>query len=227
MRSTLRVIGTVALVGSGAFGCAQRPGVAALSPEAAVQACEAPAILALRSLDGRFESVALQPAAASRIERRALRVGSQPVGMVVAGQGTVRLGPAGSGEVRYVCLLGPDGRALFADVEAPGGSAVLAECGTASGSPSAARRCLEDLLRQAERGLAEAEAAAIRRARGGESRAARAEVEQPVVASIGAWRVYRDAECARRRDADPQPSAERYEACRVALTRDRVGELGI
>jgi uncharacterized protein YecT (DUF1311 family) len=224
MRTTLRVIGTVVLVGSGAFGCAQRPGVAALSPEAAVQACEAPAALALRSLDGRFESVAL-PAAATRIERRALQVGSQPVGMVVAGQGTVRLGAAGSGEVRYLCLLSPDGRALFADVEAPGGSAVLAECATAGGSPSAPRRCVEDLLRQAERGLAEAEAAAIRRARGERSGAARAEVEQPVAASIGAWRVYRDAECARRRDADPQASAERYEACRVALTRDRVGEL--
>ena len=201
-------------------------GVAALGPEAAVQACEAPAALALRPLDGRFESVALQPAAASRIERRALQVGSQPVGMVVAGQGTVRLGAAGSGEVRYLCLLSPDGRALFADVEALGGSAVLAECATASGvRRRPLGRCLEDLLRQAERGLAEVEAAAIRRARGERSGAARAEVEQPVVASIGAWRVYRDAECARRRDADPQASAERYEACRVALTRDRVGEL--
>ena len=47
-----------------------------------------------------------------------------------------------------------------------------------------------------------------------------------MVTSIGAWRVYRDAECDRQRDADPQLSIELYEACRVGMTRQRVRELG-
>ena len=84
-----------------------------------------------------------------------------------------------------------------------------------------------DLLQQAELGLAEAEAKAVIRAPGqARPRAKRAEVEEPVATSIGAWRVYRDAECDRQRDADPQHSTDLYQACRVGLTRERVRQLG-
>ena len=81
-------------------------------------------------------------------------------------------------------------------------------------------------MRKAELGLAEAEAKAVVRARTGAPRAKRAEVEEPVATSIGAWRVYRDAECDRQRDADPQHSTDLYQACRVGLTRERVRQLG-
>ena len=67
--------------------------------------------------------------------------------------------------------------------------------------------CLSDLLRAAELGLAEAEAKAVVRARSAAPRP-RAEIEEPVATSIGAWRVYRDAECDRQRDADPQHSTD-------------------
>ena len=83
-----------------------------------------------------------------------------------------------------------------------------------------------DLLRAAELGLAEAEAKAVLRARRAHRARKRAEIEEPVATSIGAWRVYRDAECERQRDADPEHSTDLYQACRVGLTRERVRQLG-
>src|SRR4051812_26425722 len=123
-------IRTVALVllGLAAVGCAPAS-TAALSPEAAMQACEAPTALALRAQDDGFQSVVLDPAATSRIERRSASVGSQPVGMVVAGRGTARLA-AGTSDLRYLCLIDPRGAALFVDVETADGARVLAECAT-------------------------------------------------------------------------------------------------
>jgi uncharacterized protein YecT (DUF1311 family) len=221
---TLRAVGVVLLLGGGVLGCAPRPGVA-LSPEAAVRACEAPAAVALRSRDSGFRAVTLHPAAASRVERRAFRVGSQEVGTLVAGHGSARGSGAASGEFRYLCLIGPDGQALFVDVETADGAAALAECDAPARASSPRLACARDLLREAELALAVAEARAIAAAREGRPRDALAEVEQPVVASIGAWRVYRDAECARRRDVGWLPT-ELHEACRVSLTRQRVAELG-
>jgi hypothetical protein len=194
-----------------------------LSPEAAVQACEAPTTLALRARDPSFQAVVLDPAASSRVERRRAYVGSQPLAMVVAGQGTARTGSTVA-DLRYLCLLGPEGRALFVDVETLDGGAALAECAKpARGSTGA---CLDGLLHKAERGLAEAEARAVGRARGAATGKRRAEVDEPVATSIGAWRVYRDAECTRRQEAAPAGDADLAAACRVELTRERVRELG-
>ena len=158
-------------------------------------------MLALRAKDDRFQSLTLDPAATTRIEARPTYAGSQPLATVVAGHGTAMLG-AGKSEIDYLCLIAPSGDAVFVDVQTLSGTTILAEC-------AGSRR------RLAAAGLSRGIAAAGRdrprhrrgrcdlRARQGRSRAARAEVEQPVVTSIGAWRVYRDAECARQRDADP------------------------
>lgn len=194
-----------------------------LSAEAAVQACEAPTALALRARDPAYQSVVLDPAASSRVERRSARVGSQPLAMVVAGHGTARTGTA-IADLRYLCLIGPEGRALFVDVETLDGGAALAEC--ARPARGTTRDCLDDLLHKAERALAEAEARAVGRARGAAAGRPRAEVDEPVATSIGAWRVYRDAECARRQESAPAPSPDLAAACRVELTRERVRELG-
>ena len=192
-----------------------------LTPEAAVQVCEAPTALAVRATLTGFQSLTLEPAATSRIERREILVGRQPLAMVVAGHGTARAASASS-DIAYLCLIAPSGEAIFVDVTAASGTTILAEC------PSDGTRlaCLTDLMREAERGLAEAEARAVLRARSTGTHARRAEVEEPVATSIGAWRVYRDAECDRQRDADPARSTDLYQACRVGLTRDRVRQLG-
>lgn len=202
-----------------AFGCTPPP-VVTLTPEAAVQACEGPLALELRSRDGGFQSMVLEPAATSRIERRPRQVGSQSLSMLVAGRGTARLG-AGPQDVRYTCLIGPDGRALFVDVENGSGGGI-GECGASASGTT----CLRDVLAKAERGLAEAEARAIARAREGTAARARAEVDEPAVTSIGAWRIYRDAECARRHRMTPETVDGAVSACRIALTRERIRELG-
>ena len=132
-------------------------------------------MLALRAKDDRFQSLTLDPAATTRIEPRQTYVGSQRLGMVVAGHGTAMLG-TGKSELDYLCLIAPSGDAVFVDVATLSGTTILAECADSKAGGSPRRACLEDRLQQAESGLAAAEAGAIRRARQGRSRAARAEV---------------------------------------------------
>lgn len=199
-------------------------GAVNLSPEAAIRACEAPAALALRARDPSFQSVVLDPAASSRVERRSTYVGSQPLAMVVSGRGTARTGTA-IADLRYWCLIGPDGRALFVDMETVNGGAALAECARPAGGGSTAA-CLDNLLHKAERALAEAEARAVARVRSVRSGPPRADVDEPVATSIGAWRVYRDAECTRRQESAPAGNPDLAAACRIELTRARVRELG-
>ncbi len=205
-------------------GCVPPP--VNLTPEAAVEVCEAPTAQALRAKNPAFGTLVLEPAATSRIERRNASVGRQPLALVVAGHGTARQSDSGSSDLSYLCLIAPSGEAVFVDVTLHSGTTILAEC--ADTPPDSSRlACLSDLLRAAERGLAEAEAKAVIRARSGGPRSKRAEVEEPAATSIGAWRVYRDAECDRQRDADPQRSTDLYQACRVGLTRERVRQLGL
>jgi uncharacterized protein YecT (DUF1311 family) len=213
---------TILLLGLG--GCVPGPAVD-LTPEAAVQVCEAPTALAMRAKDTGFRSLTLEPAATSRVEKRRTQVGRQPVAVVVAGHGTAQQA-AGSTDIRYLCLIAPSGEALFVDVTVANGSTILAECAT---PPEGTSRlaCLSDLLRVTERGLAEAEAKAVIRARNDGPRTKRSELEEPAATSIGAWRVYRDAECERQREAAADKSADLYQACRVGLTRERVRQLGL
>ena len=208
----------------GVAGCVPKPAVN-LTPEAAVQACEGPTALALRARDPGFQSLTLEPAATSRIERRTAQVGRQPLAMVVAGHGTARQG-SGSSDIGYLCLIAPSGEPVFVDVTVASGATILAECDQPSAGTSRLA-CLSDLLRTAELGLAEAEAKAVQRARSDGPRTQRAELEEPAATSIGAWRVYRDAECDRQREASPDHSTDLYQACRVGLTRDRVRQLGL
>jgi hypothetical protein len=211
------------LLGLGLVGCMPPP--VTLTPEAAVQVCEAPTAAALRAKEPALVSLVLEPAATSRVERREVAMGRQPLAMVVAGHGTARQNDSGSSDVSYLCLIAPSGEAVFVDVTVLSGSSILAECDVPAGTSRLA--CLSDLLRAAELGLAEAEAKAVVRARATGPRSKRAEVEEPAAISIGAWRVYRDAECARQRDADPARSTDLYQACRVGLTRERVRQLGL
>ena len=149
----------------------------------------------------------------------------QPLAMVVAGHGTARQG-SGSSDIGYLCLIAPSGEPVFVDVTVASGATILAECNQpATGTSRLA--CLSDLLRTAELGLAEAEAKAVQRARSDGPRTQRAELEEPAATSIGAWRVYRDAECDRQREASSDHSTDLYQACRVGLTRDRVRQLGL
>jgi uncharacterized protein YecT (DUF1311 family) len=210
----------LALLGLLAVACSPGPAVT-LAPEAAVQACEGPTALALRAQATGFRSLTLEPAASSRVERRATMVGRERLGMVVAGHGVARLAD-GARNLRYLCLLGRRGEPLFVDVETSEAADLLAAC--RAQAPGRVPACLGPQLGHAEAALAEAEAGAIRRAHSGD-RLARDELDQPAAISIGAWRVYRDAECARQAEALAGVGSEIATACLIELTRQRVREL--
>lgn len=201
-------------------GCLPRPSVP-LAPDAATSSCEAAAALALRARTTGFQSVTLDAPPTARLERRATRVGSQPIELVLAGQGTVHAA-GGRRDLRYLCLVAPSGESVFIDVETADAAEILGECGA---SPAGRNACLADLLRQTEKGLAEVEARSVARAQARGSAARRSELDEPVATSIGAWRVYRDAECARRGAQATGPEAETVQLCRIELTRARIHEL--
>lgn len=194
------------------------PAPVSLTPEAAMPACEAGALAELRRADPLVEAASLQPLASARVERRTPPPGEPGVTMVITGRGEARGGPS-AGPFRYTCLAGTSGKVLFVQVAPERSSPVLGEC---AGSPAGAAACLRGLSATADAALAKAEADAITAARR-RSNGRRAEVDEPAAASIGAWRVYRDAECARR---FAESDTERHTACLVELTRARITELG-
>jgi uncharacterized protein YecT (DUF1311 family) len=208
-----------------AAACAPPPS-APVSTEAAFGACEVGALAELRRRDPATREVRLDPIGTARVERpgpppKARRDG---VALVIAGRGSALTGPGGGGPaLRYACLVGTGGEVLFIDVAAEGGGQILEECGSRPGKGAGdTRACLRNLAASAESALTQAEAEAISRARRSGGGRGRAEVDDPAAASIGAWRVYRDSECARRH-AGAGGVAE--EACLVELTRSRVREL--
>ncbi len=214
------------------FAACAPPAPVTVSTEAAFRACEAGTLAELRRRDATTRDVSLDPIGSARVERpeppAASRRGGggEGVALVIAGRGSVTTGPGGGGSgLRYACLVGTGGDLLFVDVVTEGGGEVLEECRAKPGKGAAGdpRSCLRDLAAGAESALAVAEAEAISRGRrrhagGGRS----AEIDDPAAASIGAWRVYRDSECARRHGG---VGDTREVACQVELTRARVREL--
>jgi uncharacterized protein YecT (DUF1311 family) len=186
-----------------------------LSPEAALPACEAEALREARRIDATVQGVQLEPLSSAQVERRSPPPGREGVQLVIQGHGSE---VGGTGDFRYACLVGTSGDVLFVSIQPEGAGKVMAEC---TGRPSGQHACLRDLAASADRALAQAEANAVAEARrrGGKKRS---EVDEPAAESIGAWRVYRDAECARRYDGGDN---DRQVACVVELTRARIAEL--
>lgn len=208
--------------------CAPSPTVP-VSTETAFGACEAGALAELQRRDPALREVRLDPIGSARVERPAPppagRGQRDSIALIIAGRGSSTAVPGEAGSpLRYACLIGNGGEVVFLDVQFEGGSEIVEECRTRSGKDAGdARTCLRNLAAGAETALAEAEADAITRARRREGGGrGRAEVDDPAAASIGAWRVYRDSECARRHGGTGD---QREVACLIELTRSRVREL--
>jgi uncharacterized protein YecT (DUF1311 family) len=193
-----------------------RPPAAPLTPEAALPACEAAAGAELARLGFPAGETRLEPLELATVEHRSPPPHENGVAMLIRGRGQAT--GAGVSGFRYTCVIGSRAGVLHMAVEPDRSSAVLAECAQ---DPGGAAACLQKLAAAAERQLAQAEAAAVARARQVGGR--RSEVDEPAATSIGAWRVYRDAECSRRAQ-DGMPLTE--PACLVELTRLRLMELG-
>ncbi|MFO1040012.1 MAG: lysozyme inhibitor LprI family protein [Geminicoccaceae bacterium] len=206
---TLRLWFAIAALGLLA-ACAKPP--VELTEDEAVAACSSAA-------SGQASGAVFDPPGAAQVNRSPQDVGRQPLAAVVAANGRSTGAKAGR-QLRYTCLIGPAGDVLFIDVVDDGAGLLAAQCPAGPGRVS----CLSDLLTRTERDLAAAEAAAISAGRSRAGGKARAEIDEPAAASIGAWRVYRDAECRRRQEVEGG-TADGVEACRVAMTRARISEL--
>ena len=211
---------------AGLVGCVPPGPAVEVTPEAALGGCEAGTLAELRRGDPAVQAVTLDPLDSARVERRTPPPGGEGVGLVIAGRGRAE---GGIGPLRYTCLVGTGGEILFVDIDVEGDGEALAECRDRQGGD--ARSCLRQLMAGADTALAKAEAGAVvegRRRHGAGAAAKRAEIDEPAAASIGAWRVYRDAECARRHGAVGGASGgdPRETACLVELTRARIRELG-
>lgn len=168
----------------------------AVEPAQALSRCEAAALPAMRASVPGARAVVLGPVSATSVETRS----AGTIRTVLRGGGRVDGGSV-AGDTRFVCLIDGAGEVMFVDV-APVDAAIANDgCG-------GDRACLRDHLAETEQALAQAEATVIGEAGGS--------VDDPMAASIGAWRVYRDAECRRRVQGD---------ACRIAVTRARILEL--
>ena len=186
-----------------------------MPPEAALPACEAEALHEARRIDPTVQGVQIEPLSSAQVERRSPQPGREGVQLVIQGHGSE---VGGTGDFRYACLVGTSGDVLFVSIQPKGAGKVMAEC---TGRPSGQHACLRDLAASADRALAQAEADAVTEARRRAGKK-RSEVDEPAAESIGAWRVYRDAECARRYDGGDN---DRQVACLVELTRARIAEL--
>jgi uncharacterized protein YecT (DUF1311 family) len=187
---------------------------------------EGPALEACRayakkeaSRDGmRASDIVLERDASLALERYARKVGNQFVGSILTGNGAVVLPGSPSAELSFVCLLADEKRPVFFNWLPRQNVAALAQCRRGEEVRTQARSCLELLQRTAEMDLTEVYANGFQQAneRGEQALAAYRK-------SNDAWRQYREAECARRREFPPRGVApEEVElACTVEITRRR------
>ena len=185
----------------------------------AVEACRAHALKELRRDGGSARDVVIERDASLALERQSRRLGSQAVGSVLTGNGAVVLDGAPSAELSFTCLLADEKRPLFFTWHPRPNAPALPQCLRSAELRARPGECLDVLLRVAEQDLTTAYAYRFQEAneRGEGALAAYRKANDE-------WRQYRDAECARRREAAPSGTAPAdYEkACVVELTRRRV-----
>jgi uncharacterized protein YecT (DUF1311 family) len=184
----------------------------------AVDACLAQA---KRQQEGTAQIV-LERDASLQIARGARKAGSQAVSAVLTGNGAVVFPESPSAELSFLCLLADEKRAVFFSWLPRSTPSALASCARSAELRARLRPCLESLQQMAEQELLLVYAQHFQQAneRGAATVAAFRK-------SNDAWRAYRDAECARRREQPREgTAAEDLElACLVELTRRRAAEM--
>lgn len=190
----------------------------AQDPGPAVEACRDYARKEAERDGIRVSDVVLERDGALLAERYSRKLGSQLVHTIVTGNGAVVMPNTPSAELSFICLLADGQRPLFFNWLPRQNVAALAQCRRDEQVRAQSRSCLELLLRTAEMDLGTVYAHRFQEAneRGEEKLDAYRR-------SNDEWRQYRDAECARRRDAPPAGIGpeEAQLACMVELTRRR------
>jgi uncharacterized protein YecT (DUF1311 family) len=152
------------------------------------------------------------------IERYTRKLGSQFVASILTGNGAVVYDGAPGAELSFICLLASDKQPVFFTWLARPDAPVAMQCLRNPAMQKNPRPCFDFMLRIAEQDLTQAYAERFQEANA-RGEAALAAFRK----SNDAWRQYRDAECARRRDFTPAGvSADDYAvACSVELIRRR------
>lgn len=153
------------------------------------------------------------------LERYTRKLGSQFIASVLFGNGALVLARGPAVEMNFVCLLADDKRAVYFHWLPRREAPALAQCRRSNASN--ALDCLEALNLVTEQDLTQLYAQRFQEAREADVAAGNENTVSAFRRSNDAWRVYRDAECARR----GAPGSEAYRACSVDLTRRRALDL--
>jgi uncharacterized protein YecT (DUF1311 family) len=184
----------------------------------AVEACRAYALKDLHRGGANANAVVLERDSSLNLERYGGKVGNQPVSSILTGNGAVVYEGTPSAELSFICLLADEKRPVFFSWQARPNPPALAQCVRSESLRGKERDCLELLLRTAEQDLMQVYAYRFQEAneRGEKSLAAYRKANDE-------WREYREAECARRREATPAGASpdDVHAACMVELTRRR------
>ena len=181
----------------------------------AVDACLAYAAKDIAQTGAEKPSVVFERDASLALERYARKAGSQFVSSLLVGNGALVYPKGLSVEMTFLCLLASDRQAVFFDWRPRRDAPALAQCGRGKEPAS----CLESLLLVAEQDLTTLYSRHFIEARQADAAAGNEERVTAFRKAADAFKVYRDAECARR------GKAEVHAACMVEMTRRRAQDL--
>lgn len=150
-------------------------------------------------------------------ERKARKLGSQPIGASLSGHGAILLQAGPAVEMSFLCLLASDRRAVWFHWQPRRDAPSLAQCRRSAGVGD----CLQVLLDVAERDHIEMSSIRFQMALAADARAGNAAASAAYRNAAAAWRNYRDLECARR----GVDGSDEWRACMVDLSRRRYLDL--
>lgn len=193
----------------------------------AVEACRAYAKKQLFRDANTAKEVVIDRDANLVIERYTRKAGSQFVSSILTGNGAVVFDNAPSAELGFICLLADEKRPVFFDWLPHRDASAMSQCMRDEAMRANPRPCLELLLQIAESDLMQVYAHSFQEARERDSGATSEPFTDAYRKSNEAWRQYRDAECAHRRDsAPPGVGPDDYQiACMIELTRRRLVDM--
>lgn len=192
----------------------------------AVESCRAYAKREVEREGTRAKDVVLDRDSSLSLDRYARKAGSQLVSSILTGNGAVVLAGTPSAELSFICLLADEKRPIFFAWLPRRNPSAFSQCTRDEALRKDPSECLKTLLVVAENDLTMAYASVFHaaRQRDGEGDEPHTDMFRK---SNDDWKRYRDAECARQRDAAPQGAVPEHRdlACRVDLTRRRIVDM--
>jgi len=192
-------------------------GAAAEYAGPALDACRAYGERELRKDGADVKALAFDNDRHLHFARESRKLGGQPVGASLSGHGAIVRATGPAVEMAFQCLLASEKRALWFHWLPRRDAPALAQC--RRGADAGA--CLQLLLDLAERDLLEKAALRFQASLEADAQAGNEAASSAYRNSAGAWRNYRDLECARRGPG----GSDAWRACRVDLTRWRYLDL--